>query len=117
MSSDQAKIEFLTVISKKDSFGSAFFPPSIRKGGVHLYNSETKTLITQYPFNVICNWTSGNTYFNMTVGNGIRGNEGKKLLLDTTMGYKMDDLITSYISVLISGQNNNSITRRNESII
>ncbi|KAK6026085.1 hypothetical protein OSTOST_07997 [Ostertagia ostertagi] len=53
----------------------------------------------------------------MTVGNGIRGNEGKKLLLDTTMGYKMDDLITSYISVLISGQNNHSNTRRNESII
>ncbi|KIH64466.1 hypothetical protein ANCDUO_05226 [Ancylostoma duodenale] len=40
----------------------------------------------------------------MTVGNGIRSSEGKKLLLDTTMGYKMDDLITSYISVLISGQ-------------
>ncbi|XGW09151.1 hypothetical protein V3C99_011454 [Haemonchus contortus] len=131
MSSDQAKIEFLTLMSKKDSFGSAFFPVSqysdlslpdklliaINPKGVHLYNSESKTLITQYPFNVICNWTSGNTYFNMTVGNGIRGNEGKKLLLDTTMGYKMDDLITSYISVLISGQNNRSNSRRNESII
>ncbi|PIO72979.1 myTH4 domain protein [Teladorsagia circumcincta] len=93
MSSDQAKIEFLTIMSKKDSFGSAFFPVSqysdlslpdklliaINQKGVHLYNCETKTLITQ--------------------------------------GYKMDDLITSYISVLISGQNNHSNTRRNESII
>ncbi|WKX93477.1 hypothetical protein Q1695_011059 [Nippostrongylus brasiliensis] len=133
LSSDQAKIEFLTKLSKKDSFGSAFFPVSqysdlnlpdklliaINQKGVHLYHGDSKTLITQYPFNVICNWTSGNTYFNMTVGNGIRGNEGKKLLLDTTMGYKMDDLITSYISVLISNQNHHHSTspRRNESII
>uniref|UniRef100_A0A0K0DPR8 MyTH4 domain-containing protein n=1 Tax=Angiostrongylus cantonensis TaxID=6313 RepID=A0A0K0DPR8_ANGCA len=118
LTSDTAKTEFLTVISKKESFGSAFFPVSqysdlslpdkllvaINDKGLHLYNRESKTLITQYPFNVICNWTSGNTYFNITVENGIRGNEGKKLLLDTTMGYKMDDLITSYISVLISKQ-------------
>lgn len=131
LSSDRAKIEFLAMISKKDSFGSAFFPVSqysdlslpdklliaINQKGVQLYNNESKALITQYPFNVICNWTSGNTYFNMTVGNGIRGNEGKKLLLDTTMGYKMDDLITSYISVLISNQNHHSNSRRNESII
>ncbi|KHJ82569.1 hypothetical protein OESDEN_17737 [Oesophagostomum dentatum] len=99
LTSDQAKIEFLNVIAKKETFGSAFFPVSqysdlnlpdklliaINQKGVHLYDAETKKLITQYPFNVICNWTSGNTYFNMTVGNGLRGSEGKKLLLDTTM--------------------------------
>ncbi|CAJ0605304.1 unnamed protein product [Cylicocyclus nassatus] len=118
LTSDQAKLEFLNVIAKKETFGSAFFPVSqysdlslpdklliaINQKGINLYDVETKKLITQYPFNVICNWTSGNTYFNMTVGSGLRGSEGKKLLLDTTMGYKMDDLITSYISVLISGQ-------------
>ncbi|RCN35551.1 FERM central domain protein [Ancylostoma caninum] len=132
LTSDQAKIDFLTLIAKKETFGSAFFPVSqysdlslpdklliaINQNGVHLYDAESKVLITQYPFNVICNWTSGNTYFNMTVGNGIRSSEGKKLLLDTTMGYKMDDLITSYISVLISGQTiRPSSTWKHESVI
>ncbi|ETN74934.1 hypothetical protein NECAME_12604 [Necator americanus] len=144
LTSDQAKIEFLTIMAKKETFGSAFFPVgfkceknmgkkmvsqysdlslpdklliAINQKGVHLYDAESKKLITEYPFNVICNWTSGNTYFNMTVGNGLRGSEGKKLLLDTTMGYKMDDLITSYISVLISGQTIRPNTWKHESVI
>ncbi|KAJ1347387.1 hypothetical protein KIN20_002426 [Parelaphostrongylus tenuis] len=118
LSPDEAKSEFLAIISRKETFGSAFFPVSqysdlslpdkllvaINDKGLQLYHRDSKTLIMQYPFNIICNWTSGNTYFNITIENGIRGKEGKKLLLDTTMGYKMDDLITSYISVLISKQ-------------
>uniref|UniRef100_A0A1I7WWK0 Myosin motor domain-containing protein n=1 Tax=Heterorhabditis bacteriophora TaxID=37862 RepID=A0A1I7WWK0_HETBA len=121
VTSNQAKIEFLKYISKWPTFGSAFFPVSqysdlslpdklliaINQNGVNIYNAETKNLIIQYPFNAICNWTSGNTYFNMTVGNVMRGNEGKKLLLDTTKGYKMDDLLTSYLSLLISDQTRN----------
>ncbi|KJH51234.1 FERM central domain protein [Dictyocaulus viviparus] len=87
ITSDQAKIEFLTIISRKETFGSAFF---------------------LYSFNEICNWTSGNTYFNIVVENDLRNNKGKKLLLDTTMGYKMDDLITSYISFFISKQTSHS---------
>ncbi|CAD6187198.1 unnamed protein product [Caenorhabditis auriculariae] len=118
LTSDQAKIEFLKLISKWPTFGSAFFPVSqfsdlslpdrlliaINQTGVNIFHPEDKKLLVQYPFSVICNWTSGNTYFNMTVGNMIKGTDGKKLLLDTTMGYKMDDLLTSYISVLIANQ-------------
>ncbi|CAI4233127.1 unnamed protein product [Auanema sp. JU1783] len=118
LTSDQAKIEFLRTIHKWPTFGSAFFPVSqmsdvtlpekllisINQQGVHIYNIENKNLIVHYPFNVICNWTSGNTYFNMTVGNVLKGNDGKKLLLDTTMGYKMDGLLTAYIQALIAGQ-------------
>uniref|UniRef100_A0A1I7TBZ7 Unconventional myosin heavy chain 6 n=1 Tax=Caenorhabditis tropicalis TaxID=1561998 RepID=A0A1I7TBZ7_9PELO len=126
LKSDQAKIEFLNYICRWPTFGSAFFPVSqysdlslpdrlllaINQTGVNIYNLETKNLLVQYPFNVICNWTSGNTYFNMTVGNMLKGNEGKKLLLDTTVGYKMDDLLTSYISLLISNQNNHPSKNR-----
>lgn len=126
LKSDQAKIEFLNYICRWPTFGSAFFPVSqysdltlpdrlllaINQTGVNIYHLETKNLLVQYPFNVICNWTSGNTYFNMTVGNMLKGNEGKKLLLDTTVGYKMDDLLTSYISLLISNQNNHPSKHR-----
>ena len=53
----------------------------------------------------------------MTVGNVLKGNDGKKLMLTTPMGYKMDDLLTSYISVLISGQTINPRLNQNESSI
>ncbi|CAI5455470.1 unnamed protein product [Caenorhabditis angaria] len=123
---DQAKLEFLNYICRWPTFGSAFFPVSqysdlslpdrlliaINQNGVNIYHPENKNLLVQYPFNVICNWTSGNTYFNMTVGNMLKGNEGKKLLLDTTMGYKMDDLLTSYISLMISNQSQNTPKHR-----
>nr|CAB3264162.1 unconventional myosin-VIIa-like [Phallusia mammillata] len=110
---DEAKQAFLKIIYKWPTFGSAFFEvrqttePSypenlviaINKSGVSLIDNKTKTILATFPFTKISNWSSGNTYFHMTIGNLVKGS---KLLCETSQGYKMDDLLTSYISLMLS---------------
>ena len=67
-----------------------------------LIDRETKQILVTHAFNKISNWSSGNTYFHMTIGNLVRGS---KLLCETSLGYKMDDLLTSYISLMLTNMN------------
>ena len=113
---NDAKIAFLKVLQRWHIFGSAFFEVkqtteanfpenlliAINKHGVCLINSEDKKLLVTYPFTKISNWSSGGTYFHMAIGNLVRGT---KLLCETTLGYKMDDLLTSYISLMLATMN------------
>ncbi|RDD41603.1 Myosin-VIIa [Trichoplax sp. H2] len=119
MTKHDAKIAFLQEVEKWATFGSAFFDIkqttgqelpenlliAINKGGVFFINPINKKIITQYPFTKISSWSSGNAYFHMTIGDSVNG---MKLLCETHLGYKMDDLLTSYISQLIAtkGENN-----------
>ncbi|KAJ4935315.1 hypothetical protein JOQ06_016851 [Pogonophryne albipinna] len=105
-SREEAKLMFLKTIFKWPTFGSAFFEVkqttepnfpeilliAINKHGVSLIDPKTK----------ISNWSSGNTYFHITIGNLVRGS---KLLCETSLGYKMDDLLTSYISQMLTTMN------------
>lgn len=50
-----------------------------------------------HSFSELSNWSSGNTFFHMTLGNFMRAS---KILCETSLGYKMDDLITSYIDYM-----------------
>ncbi|XP_077205445.1 unconventional myosin-VIIb isoform X2 [Paroedura picta] len=113
---DEAKIAFLKYICHWPTFGSAFFEVkqtsepgfpdivliAINKQGVSLIHPKTKEILTVHPFNKISNWSSGSTYFHMTIGNLIRGS---RLLCETSLGYKMDDLLTSYVHLLMNTVN------------
>ncbi|KAL5004977.1 hypothetical protein ScPMuIL_018433 [Solemya velum] len=120
---DNAKVEFLKIIYKWPTFGSAFFEVkqttepnypeilliAINKNGVNLIHPQTKDILATHPFTKISNWSSGNTYFHMTIGNLVRGS---KLLCETSLGYKMDDLLTSYISLMLTNMNRQRTIRR-----
>uniref|UniRef100_A0A8C1JN12 Myosin VIIAb n=1 Tax=Cyprinus carpio TaxID=7962 RepID=A0A8C1JN12_CYPCA len=109
----EAKLMFLEIIYKWPTFGSAFFEVkqssdpnfpevlliAINKHGVTLIDPKTKDILGTHPFTKISNWSSGNTYFHITIGNLVRGS---KLLCETSLGYKMDDLLTSYISQMLT---------------
>ncbi|CAL8268110.1 unnamed protein product [Merluccius merluccius] len=110
---EEAKLSFLKIIYKWPTFGSAFFEVkqttdpnypetiliAINKHGVSLIDPKSKDILTTHPFTKISNWSSGNTYFHITIGNLVRGS---KLLCETSLGYKMDDLLTSYISQMLT---------------
>ncbi|XP_047544700.1 myosin-VIIa-like isoform X2 [Vanessa atalanta] len=111
MTEDEAKERFLKKIYQFPTFGTAFFEvkqtsdPSypemvvigINKNGVSVIHPQSRDLLVTYPFSQLSNWSSGNTFFHMTMGNFVRGT---KILCETSLGYKMDDLISSYIAVL-----------------
>uniref|UniRef100_A0A8C5C3V0 Myosin VIIA n=1 Tax=Gadus morhua TaxID=8049 RepID=A0A8C5C3V0_GADMO len=121
---EESKLSFLKIIYKWPTFGSAFFEVkqttdpnypetlliAINKHGVSLIDPKSKDILITHPFTKISNWSSGNTYFHITIGNLVRGS---KLLCETSLGYKMDDLLTSYISQMLTTMTKQHSSRGN----
>ncbi|XP_011308112.1 myosin-VIIa [Fopius arisanus] len=113
MTQYDAKLQFLQHIYQWPTFGSAFFEVkqstessfpefliiAINKNGVSAIHPQTKEILGMWSFTELSNWSSGNTYFHLTIGNFMKS---QKILFETAQGYKMDDLISSYINHLKS---------------
>jgi len=111
-----AKTSFLKIIAQWQTFGSAFFEVkqtteaklpqdlliAINKFGINLIDPTNKEVLQTHPFTKVSNWSSGGTYFHLAIGNMMKGS---KLLCETTLGYKMDDLLTSYIAHMLANMN------------
>ncbi|KAM6217467.1 unconventional myosin-VIIb [Rhynchocyon petersi] len=109
---EEAKVAFLKWICQWPTFGSAFFEVkqtsessypdivliAINRHGVLLIHPKTKDLLTTHPFTEIASWSSGGTYFHMALGSLGRDS---RLLCETSLGYKMDDLLSSYVQKLL----------------
>ncbi|XP_029309255.1 LOW QUALITY PROTEIN: unconventional myosin-VIIb-like [Cottoperca gobio] len=106
----EAKIAFLKGISSWPTFGCAFFEvkqtceysyPSkvliaISKQGVSLIDPNTKELLVMHPFSRITEYQSEGSYFEMSIGNLVRGNV---FVCETSQASIIEDLLRSYINM------------------
>ncbi|XP_040163655.1 myosin-VIIa-like isoform X1 [Anopheles arabiensis] len=104
----EAKLAFLKIMQQFPMFGSTFFVVNqatdqnlpamlliaINRTGFHLIDPHTKEVLQSYSYTELNFWSSGNTYFHVKFGS-LMGST--KLLLETKQGYKMDELLASYI--------------------
>uniref|UniRef100_A0A8C2X0R2 Uncharacterized protein n=1 Tax=Cyclopterus lumpus TaxID=8103 RepID=A0A8C2X0R2_CYCLU len=130
MTVEEATVAFLKVVCRWPTFGCAFFevkqtsepsfPDIVRiavsKEGLTIIHPKTKDVLANHPFNRIANWCSGSTYFHMTIGSLVKGS---KFLCETSLGYKMDDLISSYVAMqtLLHSANNSQKLQLNPNFL
>lgn len=111
ISGEDARLQFLNEIFKQETFGSTFVDckqttdkglpnriiVAINKKGVSVVHPESKDVLITHGFAKISNWSCGETYFSMSTGSLVRGS---KMVCETTLGYKMENLVSSYIQYI-----------------
>ena len=66
-------------------------------------------LLATLPFSQIMHWVSGPTFFHLTVGDS---SAFSKLMLETSLAYKMDDLLTSYIAHVLASTDKQKLSKK-----
>ncbi|KAI0983002.1 hypothetical protein GJ496_007096 [Pomphorhynchus laevis] len=75
---------------------------AVGQAGVYILDPDAESkIISFYSYKQLTNWTSGSCYIHLTIGDLI---SGRKLFFETILGYRIDDLLTSYVSILIEQQ-------------
>ncbi|XP_039878393.1 unconventional myosin-VIIb-like isoform X1 [Simochromis diagramma] len=107
---DEAKIDFLKIISSWPTFGCTFFEVKqtcessypailligINKQGVRLVDPETKDTLIMYEFSRITEYFSKGNSFQMTIGTMFRG---ITFVCETPNAHTIEDLLRSYVSM------------------
>ncbi|XP_071085854.1 myosin-VIIa-like isoform X2 [Haliotis cracherodii] len=115
LSQDQAKASFLKVISQLTTYGSIFFEVkqraqkdlpknllvAINMTGLHLIDSNTRRMLRTLEFSQIPNWAFDEDSITLMV---IDGTNTIKMLLETSVGHNMDDILMAYISWVMNTQ-------------
>uniref|UniRef100_A0A3P8Q2U0 Myosin VIIBb n=1 Tax=Astatotilapia calliptera TaxID=8154 RepID=A0A3P8Q2U0_ASTCA len=107
---DEAKIDFLKIISSWPTFGCTFFEVKqtcessypailligINKQGVRLVDPETKDTMIMHEFSRITEYFSKGNSFQMTIGTMFRG---ITFVCETPNAHTIEDLLRSYVSM------------------
>ncbi|BFZ00532.1 hypothetical protein BsWGS_03571 [Bradybaena similaris] len=115
MTSQDAKTVFIRELSRLATYGGVFcevkqsqvksLPTNclmaINYSGIHIIDAKTKAIIKTYKFECIPNWAYDDCSFTLIV---IESGKTTKLLMETTVGHNMDDLLMSYVAWIMNVQ-------------
>ncbi|KAL8577201.1 hypothetical protein ACOMHN_061328 [Nucella lapillus] len=115
LSQDEARSRFLHVAVTWPTYGSVFFEVkqrvvkslpkyclvAINTSGVHVSDLQTKELKQMYEFSKIPNWAHDDSSFTLIISGG---SGSTKLLLETSVGHNMDDVLMSHIAWVMETQ-------------
>ncbi|CAG5121799.1 unnamed protein product [Candidula unifasciata] len=115
MTSQDAKTVFIRELSRLATYGAVFcevkqsqvktLPTNclmaINYSGVHIIDAKTKEIVKTYKFESIPNWAYDDRSFTLIV---VESGKSTKLLMETTVGHNMDDLLMSYVAWIMNVQ-------------
>ncbi|XP_071159111.1 myosin-VIIa-like isoform X2 [Mytilus edulis] len=113
LKSEDAKIEFLKILSTLPTYGSVFFEVkqrsvktypknillAVNKDGVIFLDASNKGILARYGYNKIPNWAYDENSFTLVVG---ESSSAVKIYLETNVGHNLDDIVMCYVAWMMN---------------